>query len=213
MNFPLNYCHILKFVGKFIILLPMMNNDDISVKAIELLFTKQRKTFLNLAVSMVHDAQIAEDILHDSFISLWEKRESVNDYIDYLFITIRNNCLRYRRDTSIHKAVYDKIAQKEQGLMEIYTRAIENCDVANLQEKEVSNIIYDVMSGLSPQDRKIFMMKKFEGKSYKDISEELGITTSVIDHSLRRTTAKMKAALTDYTAVLLMIISLLKETG
>lgn len=186
----------------------MMNNDDISVKAVELLFTKQRRTFLNLAMSMVHDAEIAEDILHDSFISLWEKRESVNDFIDYLYITIRNNCLRYRRDTSIHKAVYDKIAQKEQGLMEIYTRTIENCDVANLQEKEVSNIISDVMSKLSAQDRKIFMMKKFDGKSYKEISEELGITTSVIDHSLRNTTAKMKVALADYTAVLLMILSL-----
>ena len=58
-----------------------MNNDDISVKAVELLFTKQRRTFLNLAMSMVHDAEIAEDILHDSFISLWEKRESVDDFI------------------------------------------------------------------------------------------------------------------------------------
>ena len=126
----------------------MMNNEEISVKAIELLFTKQRRNFLNLAMSMVHDEQVAEDILHDSFMSLWERRESVNDYIDYLFITIRNNCLRYRRDSSIHKAVYDKIAQKEQGLMDIYTRTIENCDVANLQEKEVSNIIYNVMSKL-----------------------------------------------------------------
>ena len=202
------FVQILKIVWKFLFLSRMMNNDDISVKAVELLFTKQRRTFLNLAMSMVHDAEIAEDILHDSFISLWEKRESVDDFIDYLYITIRNNCLRYRRDTSIHKAVYDKIAQKEQGLMEIYTRTIENCDVANLQEKEVSNIIYDVMSKLSVQDRKIFMMKKFDGKSYKEISKELGITTSVIDHSLRNTTAKMKVALADYTAVLLMILSL-----
>ena len=189
----------------------MMNNDDISVKAVELLFTKQRRTFLNLAMSMVHDAEIAEDILHDSFISLWEKRESVDDFIDYLYITIRNNCLRYRRDTCIHKAVYDKIAQNEQGLMEIYTRTIENCDVANLQEKEVSNIIYDVMSKLSAQDRKIFMMKKFDGKSYKEISEELGITTSVIDHSLRNTTAKMKVALADYIPMLLALISVLEK--
>lgn len=187
----------------------MMSNEEISVKAIELLFTKQRRNFLNLAMSMVHDVQVAEDILHDSFISLWERRENVNDYVDYLFITIRNNCLRYRRDSSIHKAVYDKIAQKEQGLMEIYTKTIENCDVANLQEKEVSNIIYDVMSRLSPQDRRIFMMKKFEGKSYKEISEELGITTSVIDHSLRKTTAKMKVALTDYMPILLALISML----
>ena len=156
-------------------------------------------------------AEIAEDILHDSFISLWEKRESVDDFIDYLYITIRNNCLRYRRDTSIHKAVYDKIAQKEQGLMEMYTRTIENCDVANLQEKEVSNIIYDVMSKLSAQDRKIFMMKKFDGKSYKEISEELGITTSVIDHSLRNTTAKMKVALADYIPILLALISVLEK--
>ena len=95
--------------------------------------------------------------------------------------------------------------------MEIYTRTIENCDVANLQEKEVSNIIYDVMSKLSAQDRKIFMMKKFDGKSYKEISEELGITPSVIDHSLRNTTAKMKVALADYIPMLLALISVLEK--
>ncbi len=189
----------------------MTSNDDISMKAVELLFTKQRKTFMNLAMSMVHDPVIAEDILHDSFVSLWEKRENVNDFVDYLFITVRNNCLRYRRDTNIHKAVYEKIAQKEQGLMDIYTRTIENCDVADLQEKEVTNIVYSVMSKLSAQDRKIFMMKKFDGKTYKEISEELGITTSVIDHSLRNTTAKMRAALTDYIPMLLMLISLLEK--
>lgn len=68
----------------------MMNNDDISVKAVELLFTKQRRTFLNLAMSMVHDAEIAEDILHDSFISLWEKRESVDDFIDWVNLFLLN---------------------------------------------------------------------------------------------------------------------------
>ena len=95
--------------------------------------------------------------------------------------------------------------------MDIYTRTIENCDVADLQEKEVTNIVYSVMSKLSAQDRKIFMMKKFDGKTYKEISEELGITTSVIDHSLRNTTAKMRAALTDYIPMLLMLISLLEK--
>ena len=82
-----------------------MNNDDISVKAVELLFTKQRRTFLNLAMSMVHDAEIAEDILHDSFISLWEKRESVDDFIDYLYITIRNNFYISTNEAAENKTV------------------------------------------------------------------------------------------------------------
>lgn len=179
--------------------------------AVEMLFSRQHKTFLNLAISMVHDREAAEDIVYDSFMALWQRREDIEDYVDYLFITIRNNCLRYRRDSIIHKSVYDKIAKKEQGLMELYTKTIENSDLANLQEKDISKIINTELSRLSLKDRKIFMMKKFDCMSYKEISEEIDVSQSVIDHSLRNTLSRMRTALADYLPAMLCIAALLEH--
>ena len=113
----------------------------------------------------------------------------------------------YRRNT-VHKDVYDKIAQRERGMMEIYTRAIENFDILNIHEKEVSEIIYRELSKVSQTDRDIFIMKKFAGKSCKEISDELGITSPMIDYSLRKTMARMQRSLVDYTPALLMMISM-----
>lgn len=189
----------------------MENYEDIASRAVELLFTRQRRTFLTLAVQMVHDEEAAKDILHDSFMALWEKKDDVENHADYLFHIIRNNCIRYRRKTTVHKDVYDKIAQREKGMMEIYTRAIEGFDILNIHEKEINEIIYRELSKMPLTDRKIFIMKKFAGKSYREISEELGVTSPMIDYSLRKTTARMQKALVDYIPALLMIISLLEK--
>lgn len=204
-------CEHMQF-QKFCLFLQLMENyDEISSRAVELLFIKQRKTFLALAMQMVHDEETAKDILNDSFIALWEKKDEVENHADYLFHIIKNKCIRYRRRNTVHKNVYDKIAQRERGMMEIYTRAIENFDILNIHEKEVNDIIYRVLSKVSQTDRDIFIMKKFAGKSYKEISDELGISSAMIDYSLRKTMVRMQKALVDYTPALLIIISMLDK--
>lgn len=187
----------------------MNRNEDMVSRAVELLFMKQRGTFLGIAASMVHDEEVAKDIINESFMALWEKRNEVDDFVDYLFVTVRNKCLRYRRDDTAHKAVYDNIARTEMDLQALYTSAIENFDISKLHEKEITNIVYSELAKMPAGDRKIFMMKKFEGKTYKEISAELGVTASVIDHSLRNTMAVMRKALSDFAPFLLLMVSML----
>lgn len=83
----------------------------------------QRKLYA-VAYSLVHDANTAEDIVHDSFMTIWENRETVQftSIEAYLFGVVKKRCLKYRRDRYTGKAVYEKILMKERGVMDFYTR-------------------------------------------------------------------------------------------
>ena len=73
-----------------------------------------------LEYSLVHDANTAEDIVHDSFMTIWENRETVQftSIEAYLFGVVKKRCLKYRRDRYTGKAVYEKILMKERGVMD-----------------------------------------------------------------------------------------------
>ena len=68
----------------------------------------QRKLYA-VAYSLVHDANTAEDIVHDSFMTIWENRETVQftSIEAYLFGVVKKRCLKYRRDRYTGKAVYE----------------------------------------------------------------------------------------------------------
>ena len=61
----------------------------------------QRKLYA-VAYSLVHDANTAEDIVHDSFMTIWENRETVQftSIEAYLFGVVKKRCLKYRRARS-----------------------------------------------------------------------------------------------------------------
>lgn len=50
-------------------------------------------------------------------------------------------------------------------------------------------------------------MKKFEGKTYKEISSALGVSHATIDHTLRRILKRLSLALKDYGPQIAVIVA------
>jgi len=53
------------------------------------------------AVGYVKDHEVAKEIVQDAFVSLWEKRQTIDlskPVKSYLSATVRNRCLNYLRD-------------------------------------------------------------------------------------------------------------------
>ena len=45
------------------------------------------------ALHFVEDADLAEDIVQDAFVALWEGHREVRDIRSYLYASVRNGCL------------------------------------------------------------------------------------------------------------------------
>ena len=128
----------------------------------------------------------------------------------YLFRVVRNNCLHYRRDQQIGRAVCEKIRQKEAGLMEYYTRTIESCDPNELFTTEILTIYKEQVEQMPDITKQVFTLKT-EGRSYKEIADILHISIRKVDKELQKATAKLRESLKDYLSVLVVFFTLLEK--
>ena len=121
----------------------------------------QRKLYA-VAYSLVHDANTAEDIVHDSFMTIWENRETVQftSIEAYLFGVVKKRCLKYRRDRYTGKAVYEKILMKERGVMDAITAA-------------------DALRFLYPHDRKLQSERIIPAGNHRDMPQTTGTNAGI----------------------------------
>lgn len=170
------------------------------------LFRQYERKLCAVAYSFVRDADTAKDIVNDSFMSLWEQRDGIEftNINAYLFRVVRNRCLEYRRSRKIGKNVYEKILMKERGVMDYYTQSIESSNPNELFQNEIMEICKAQLEQMPELTRRIFNAHKFEGKSYKEIADNLNVNLKKVDKELQNAAIRLRLSLKDYLIILIM---------
>ncbi len=136
--------------------------------------------------------EASQDIVHDVFITLWEKRDSLrmNSAKAYLFSSVRNRCLNHIEQLKIRNEYQEQILQKGditgQLTWEYYVEA------------ELQEHIEKAIRQLPPQCQKIFIMNRFDGKSIAEIAGELNISPRTAEKHIEVALKKLRQELVDY---------------
>ena len=140
-------------------------------KAYSILFDKYFERLFTFAVRVVFREDVANDIVQEIFISLYEKSEILNYDLSlksYLFNSVRNRCFNYLRDRKV-----------EDRRMNLYAEAcLWSDNVDWIEEEEVLRKIQEVMLELPEKCREVCRRRFFEGKKFEEIAEELDISES-----------------------------------
>ena len=124
-----------------------------------------------------------EEILQDVFLKVWEYRASIDpekSFRAFLFKIAENKAYDFFRKASRDKKMEAELI----ALSTVNYMALEEF-VAN-DEKSV--LLQNAINKLPPQRQQVFRLCKLEGKSYKEVSELLGISLSTIsDHIVKAT--------------------------
>lgn len=179
----------------------------------EQLFRRYERKYVAIAFNYVRDADVARDVVNDSFLAVWEHREEL-EFVNveaYIYRVVRNNCLMYRRKEQRGKAVYEKIKRQECGVMDYYTRTIESCDPNELFRSEVMEIFREQLEQMPELTRRIFTAHRFEGKSYKEIAERYGIPLKRVDKELQHAAARLRLSLKDYLSISIALMALFEK--
>lgn len=158
------------------------NNDEIVVgiknSSEELFCYLYEKYFSSLNRFSFHIVMREEskDIVHDVFSKLWENRvllSSDTNIKAYLYTAVKNRSLDYLK----HQGVEDKNQKK---LMEavLFVEDSWSDEQEQLYEKLLTCI-----KKLPTQQCNVVKLK-IEGKSYKEISEELDISTKTVNNHM-----------------------------
>lgn len=169
-------------------------------------FRTYYKRLCAYAVSFVSQNDIAEDIVIDVFLKLWEKRGSVNitkSVSSYLFKSVKNACINFLNREKSRKLT---ISENEVNLLNLkmkYTIS-DKYPLTELIGHELEEKIKMEVDKLPDQCREIFYLSRFEELSHKEIADKLGISKNTVKVQIYRALLKLRKGLKDYLPMIIL---------
>ena len=143
------------------------------------------------AVSFLGNDELAEEVVMDVFLKLWEKRktiDSINNLNTYLFVAVRNTCQNYIRKEN--KIRFDSLNH-----VQVKLARYESTPEGDLISEEMLNQLNSVIELLPPKCKMIFKLLREEGLSRKDTAEVLGLSVKTIDNQVALAVKKIGESL------------------
>nr|WP_121269249.1 RNA polymerase sigma-70 factor [Pedobacter schmidteae] len=139
---------------------------------------------------LLKDQDVADEIIQDLFLKVWEKREYINasqSFKSYLYTIAENLVYDHFR-----KVARDRKLQEKFRLVttELYTHTEE--DLLNKESREMIN---KAIETLPPQRKTAFILCKIEGKSYEEAAGIMGVSVSTVSNHLVKANLSIKAYL------------------
>lgn len=164
------------------------------------LYTKNYKKAFLFTKSYVHDESVAEDIVAESFIKIWEKlKEEEIDYSDYLLLSIlKNKALNYLKHEEIKIDTINSLTDISKRELQLSISTLQACVPEEIFSNDVREIITKTLNVLPQQTRRIFNLSRFQYKGNKEIAQILNLSEKSIEYHISKALKVLRVNLKDY---------------
>ena len=146
--------------------------------------------------SFVKSRQVAQEIVSDVFIKLWQIRtqlNSIDNLRPYLFGITKNFSLSYLARTSKNLSIQLDDIELDEIDIESFIE-FKNPEDLCISKETIKNIIQAIQD-LPPQCQIIFSLVKVEGLKYKEVAKLLNISVFTVRNQVSIATKKIADAL------------------
>lgn len=147
-------------------------------KAFGQLYSLYKFKLCRFSITIIHNREIAEEIVEDIFVNLWNNRENISGIENlpvYLYVSVKNRSLNElsRKAKEMITAPFDFLDFEINDL---------SPDPQNLMiTNEMLQRMQQAVNALPARCKMIFKLVREDGLKYKDISQILNISVNTID--------------------------------
>lgn len=177
-------------------------------KAYEEIYQSHYGILYHLCLQYLHDEKISEEIVQDSFMKLWEIRETLNEQFNirnFLYTITKNNCLNYLRN---QKTAFKHLENLKYMEMKFNYEALGNLG-SYIEFEELQIKIEQAISALPDDLKETFCLSRFEELSYRDIALKQSISIKTVESRITKTLKLLRQELKDYITLICLISNLL----
>ena len=132
---------------------------------------------LKFCTCLLKDQEEAENMVHDVFIKIWERRTHINPALNfnaYLFTCLRNMAFDYLKQVEKSGLLRQRYMERMQSVQE------------EEPEKEEARfaLLQTAVNSLSEKRKQILLLTVEGGKSYQEIAEMLRISKNTVKNQL-----------------------------
>lgn len=169
------------------------------LKSFEKLFRELFKPLCGFSLKYVGDLDEAKGLVHEVFVSVWEKFDSLpadTNYHSYFYTSVRNRSLNFIRDRKKH-VQFENVAEHE------LTEASTPFETIEL-EREIEMAIHT----LPEKCRMVFELNRIEGLKYAQIAEKMGISVKTVEAHMSKALSILRQQLKEFLSLLIFLLIL-----
>jgi RNA polymerase sigma-70 factor (family 1) len=145
------------------------------------LFEKEYNGLCRYAMTYMQDSHLAEDVVQDTFIKIWEHKTDLVSSPQirfYLLTAVKNNCISALRKQNTRGEVFTDTDPDIHPEPFITTR--QHYEQLDEQKKKIA----DALNQLPPKCKEVFLLVKMQGLSYKQAAESLEISVKTVENQM-----------------------------
>lgn len=161
----------------------------------EILFNHYYSKLCTYATIFVKYPDVAEEIVQETFIRVWEKRSDIiieSTFKAYIYRSVHNNCINYLKS---NKYIRDKQEAARIEISRQFEVNIKNLDtgiIDQLISEEFNLRFARAIESLPEQCRKVFLLCRNEQLTYTETAERLNISTNTVKSHMKTALMKLK---------------------
>jgi RNA polymerase sigma-70 factor (ECF subfamily) len=186
-----------------------MNKEDQSIlekilagdkEGFRILFDRYYKRLYLYASSYLDDQFIAEDVIQEIFISLWENRNNLeisSSLSSYLFSAVHHRCIHYLRrlkTRNLHRQREILRLREAEILLENSNDSV----FSEIDTYEIRRIIKQVTDSLPEKTQQIFRLSRTGRLTNAEISRHLDIHIKTVEYHITKALKAFRDTLRPY---------------
>lgn len=144
-------------------------------KAFEVIFHRFYPVLCSFAAQFTKDDNIAEEIVQDLFIRLWEKKSFISiefSLENYLLKAVKNQCINFLEQKKVQqKKIDDYLAENKTN----------QSDDFSFFDLDLIHKIEESIASLPKKRREIFLLSREEGLKYSEIADVMNISIKTVE--------------------------------
>lgn len=156
-------------------------------QALKRIYEHEHRYLFGVALRIVRQHQRAEDVLHDAFISIWQRASSFDpsrgEGRGWIFSIVRHAALNLVRDRM------REVSVDEEAPLTVYDQAVmaSHASTDDPFERRVElGRLGDCLAGLEPGRRACIVMAYVDGCSHSEIAEQTGTPLGTVKAWIQR---------------------------
>ena len=179
-----------------------MKNEDVALiqrilagdaAAFESLIRKYKQQVHAQALRQINDFQIAEDIVQETFLQVYQKLDTLEDpklFPKWLYVIVNRRCIAWIRKNRLQTQPLEETDVSEIET-EAYSRHIAEEHARTTAEAQ-RDLVKKLLAKLKESDREVITLHYFEEMTSSEIGTFLGVSENTVKSRLQRARQRLK---------------------
>jgi RNA polymerase sigma-70 factor, ECF subfamily len=166
--------------------------------AFELLFKLHYSALSQFARIYVKRNDIAEEIVQETFIKIWEIRDSIDENRSlkaFLYKCVHNNSINFIKTEKKLIHLNEEFISELEVRFHLSSEEYSDNYFEFLASEQLSALVHDSIMKLPDQCREVFLLCRFHNQSYQEIASKLDISINTVKTQLSRAMTKLQQSL------------------